>query len=84
MYEELILGCRAGSNYNCTKNICCRPYTTSDEPGATDYPAGPYGNHKCDSPVTLEESLYGAIESLVPNRTFTLVLAPRLFFPELN
>lgn len=61
-----------GASYNCTKNICCRPYDADDEPGVTDYPAGPYGNPACDSPVTLEESLYSAIEELVPNRTFTI------------
>lgn len=61
-----------GASYNCTKNICCRPYDADDEPGVTDYPAGPYGNAACDSPVTLEESLYSAIEELVPNRTFTI------------
>lgn len=61
-----------GASYNCTKNICCRSYDADDAPGVTDYPAGPYGNPECDSPVTLEESLYAAIESLVPNRTFTI------------
>lgn len=62
----------AGASYNCTKNICCRPYTPADEPGATDFPAGPYGNSHCDSPVTLEESLYKAIGALVPDRAFTI------------
>lgn len=61
-----------GASYNCTKNICCRPYTAADEPGVTEYPAGEYGNTACDSPVTLEESLYAAIVDLVPNRTFTI------------
>lgn len=61
-----------GASYNCTKNICCRPYTAADEPGVTEYPAGPYGNSECDSPVSLEESLYKAIEDLVPNRAFTI------------
>lgn len=62
----------AGTSYNCTKNVCCRAYDADDAVGVTDYPAGPYGNVECDSPVTLEESLYAAIESLVPNRTFTI------------
>ncbi|KAG4439668.1 hypothetical protein IFR05_004865 [Cadophora sp. M221] len=66
------LSYKAGSSYSCTKNICCRPYTAADEPGVTAYPAGEYGNHACDSPVTLEESLYSAIENLVPNRAFTI------------
>ncbi|PYI31975.1 acid sphingomyelinase [Aspergillus indologenus CBS 114.80] len=61
-----------GANYNCTKNICCRPYTASDEPGSTDYPAGEYGNHNCDAPLTLEESMYAAIQELVPDASFTI------------
>ncbi|CAN8096248.1 unnamed protein product [Discula destructiva] len=61
-----------GASYNCTKNICCRPYDADDAVGVTDYPAGPYGNTACDSPVTLEESLYAAIQELVPSRIFTI------------
>jgi sphingomyelin phosphodiesterase len=64
-YEE-------GANYNCTKPICCRPYTTADAPGNNQYPAGEYGNYKCDAPVSLEESMYAAIKSIVPNAAFTL------------
>jgi sphingomyelin phosphodiesterase len=71
-----------GASYNCTKNICCRPYTTNDEPSITDYPTGEYGNHACDSPLALEQSLYAAIESLVPNRAFTQV--PYINFVSLN
>ncbi|RDW63867.1 sphingomyelin phosphodiesterase [Coleophoma crateriformis] len=66
------LSYETGASYNCTKNICCRPYTAADAVGTTDYPAGEYGNVNCDAPVTLEESAYAAIESLVPNRAFTI------------
>ncbi|RAL15751.1 acid sphingomyelinase [Aspergillus homomorphus CBS 101889] len=66
------LSYETGANYNCTKNICCRPYTTSDEPGSTNYPAGEYGNHNCDAPLTLEESMYAAIKELVPDAPFTI------------
>lgn len=38
----------------------------------TEYPAGPWGNHNCDSPLDLEKSLYAAIEKTVPNASFTL------------
>ena len=38
----------------------------------TEYPAGPFGNHNCDSPLDLEESLYRAIEQIVPDAAFTL------------
>jgi sphingomyelin phosphodiesterase len=65
------LSYETGASYNCTKNICCRPYTPADAPGNTSYPAGPFGNAACDSPVTLEASLYSAVESLVPSRAFT-------------
>lgn len=66
------LSYETGASYNCTKNICCRPYTTDDEPGVTDYPAGLYGNPECDSPVTLEESMYAAVQDLVPDRALTI------------
>ncbi|KAJ5089429.1 hypothetical protein N7532_008113 [Penicillium argentinense] len=66
------LSYETGANYNCTKNICCRPYTESDAPGNTSFPAGGYGNSNCDSPLTLEESMYGAIEHLVPDASFTI------------
>lgn len=66
------LSYETGASYNCTKNICCRPYTADDAVGVTDYPAGEYGNHACDSPLTLEESLYSAITTLVPDNAFTI------------
>ncbi|RFU32817.1 hypothetical protein B7463_g3493, partial [Scytalidium lignicola] len=55
-----------GASYNCTKPICCRPYTTDDAPGNTDYPAGPFGNTNCDAPLSLEQSMVTAIEKLSP------------------
>lgn len=61
-----------GASYNCTKPICCRSYTTADSPGNNNYPAGPYGNTHCDSPLSLEESMYAAIKSIVPNASMTL------------
>jgi sphingomyelin phosphodiesterase len=61
-----------GASYNCTKPICCRPYTTADSPGNTQYPAGPYGNTHCDAPISLEDSMYAAIKQIAPNAAFTL------------
>ncbi|KAH7152207.1 Metallo-dependent phosphatase-like protein [Dactylonectria estremocensis] len=61
-----------GSNAECTKPICCRPYTQGDEPGNTRSPAGPNGDHNCDSPVSLEESMYAAIKEIVPDAAFTV------------
>lgn len=66
------LSYQVGANYNCTKNICCRPYTSADGPGNTSYPAGEYGNVNCDSPATLEESMYSAIAELVPDAAFAI------------
>jgi len=66
------LSYETGANANCTKNICCRPYTTADAPGNNNDPAGPYGNVQCDSPLSLEESMYTAIDKLVPNNAFTI------------
>lgn len=66
------LSYETGAHANCTKNICCRPYTTADAPGNNDDPAGPFGNTKCDSPLSLEQSLYEAIGGLVPDSAFTI------------
>ena len=60
----------SGSNWNCTKPICCRSYTPADAPGVTDYAAGPFGSAKCDTPVTLEESLYAAVKQFAPGADF--------------
>ncbi|KAL7795355.1 Metallo-dependent phosphatase-like protein [Trichoderma ceciliae] len=62
----------SGSSTNCTKPICCRPYTDGDEPGSSTSPAGPNGDHKCDSPVGLEVSMYQAIKEIVPDAALTL------------
>ncbi|CCD52921.1 hypothetical protein BofuT4_P138450.1 [Botrytis cinerea T4] len=61
-----------GANTNCTKPICCRPYTSADAPGNNSYPAGEYGNYNCDAPVSLEESMYAAIKDVAPDATATL------------
>ncbi|KAH8779930.1 sphingomyelin phosphodiesterase [Diaporthe sp. PMI_573] len=57
----------AGSNANCSKPMCCRPYTPADEPGNNDAPAGPFGDHNCGAPVSLEQSMYEAIQRLSPD-----------------
>lgn len=38
------LSYEVGASYNCTKNICCRPYTSADAPGNNSYPAGEYAS----------------------------------------
>ncbi|RDA90332.1 hypothetical protein CP533_6006 [Ophiocordyceps camponoti-saundersi (nom. inval.)] len=61
-----------GANTECRKPICCRPYTLTDEPGYSSSPAGPFGDHKCDSPVSLEKSMYDAINRVAPNASFAM------------
>ncbi|KAF4989443.1 hypothetical protein FGRMN_9108 [Fusarium graminum] len=61
-----------GSSADCNKPICCRPFSEADEPGRTDSPAGPFGEHTCDSPASLEQSMYEAIKELVPDAAFTI------------
>ncbi|KAF8888534.1 Metallo-dependent phosphatase-like protein [Infundibulicybe gibba] len=54
-----------GSEANCTKSICCRNF--ADEAGKPiTVPAGPNGNIKCDSPVSLANSMLEAIDALSP------------------
>lgn len=54
------------------KLINCRNYSEEDFPGNNDFPAGPNGDHNCDAPVTLEESMFTAIEEMFPNALFSL------------
>ncbi|UKZ46180.1 hypothetical protein TrVGV298_000379 [Trichoderma virens] len=49
-----------------------QPYTAADEPGHSTSPAGPNGDHKCDTPVGLEISMYQAIKNIVPDAALTL------------
>lgn len=49
-----------------------RPYTPEEEPGQTDNPAGPFGDPNCNTPVALEESMYAAINELVPDVDFAI------------
>ena len=49
-----------------------RSYTTNDSPGHNNAPAGPNGDHQCDVPVSLEESMYNAIKTIVPDAAFSL------------
>ncbi|KAI1135224.1 putative acid sphingomyelinase [Hypoxylon sp. FL0543] len=61
-----------GANANCSKPICCRQYADDDRPGNTDFPAGPNGEHTCDAPISLEESMYAAIRDIVPDAAFSI------------
>ncbi|KAJ4488627.1 sphingomyelin phosphodiesterase [Lentinula lateritia] len=51
-----------GSEANCTKNICCRDFADEAGEPVTD-PALPFGNPKCDSPVSLADSMLEAVNS---------------------
>jgi sphingomyelin phosphodiesterase len=65
------LSYETGASWNCTKPICCRPYTSAEAPGNNAYPAGPYGEHTCDPPLSLEQSMINAIEALHPGAAST-------------
>ncbi|KAI1501088.1 V-type ATPase [Biscogniauxia marginata] len=58
-----------GASRECSKPICCRNYPDIQQPGN---PAGPYGEHTCDSPITLEHSMYAAIKGIVPDAAFSI------------
>jgi sphingomyelin phosphodiesterase len=60
------LSYETGSNYDCSKPICCRVYSDEDAPGKTDKPCGPFGNTKCDPPEQLQDSMMTAIADLNP------------------
>lgn len=49
-----------------------RSYTHDAKPGITQFPAGPYGDHNCDVPTTLEMSMYEFIKHQFPTAAFTL------------
>ncbi|OAA72256.1 hypothetical protein ISF_01329 [Cordyceps fumosorosea ARSEF 2679] len=61
-----------GASTDCNRPICCRSYDEDDAPGVTMNPAGIFGHHNCDTPVSLEKSMYDAIHRLVPDVAFTL------------
>lgn len=61
-----------GSSTKCEKPTCCRPFTKDDQPGVTKNPAGAFGDHNCDTPVTLEKSMYEYIKKEFPNAAFAL------------
>lgn len=59
-----------GTEANCSKPICCRINTPHDVSGHV--PASPYGEHSCDSPISLEESMYAAINTIAPDAAFSI------------
>lgn len=61
-----------GSSTECDMPTCCRVFNESYAPGKTKFPAGPYGDHRCDSPTALEQSMYKAIEKFVPDAALTI------------
>lgn len=47
--------------------VLIRPYTPADAPGNNDFPAGPFGDHNCGAPLSLEQSMYNAIKTFSPD-----------------
>ncbi|KKA27026.1 hypothetical protein TD95_004352 [Thielaviopsis punctulata] len=62
----------AGSSSECTKPICCHAYTPADAPGNSTSPAGPNGEHTCDSPASLEDAMYTAIQEFASDAAFSI------------
>ncbi|RDB27900.1 putative sphingomyelin phosphodiesterase asm-3 [Hypsizygus marmoreus] len=58
-----------GSDVNCTKPICCRNY--ADDTAPPNKPAGPFGEHLCDTPTTLVQSMLQSIAAN-PNNAFSI------------
>lgn len=61
-----------GSATNCSYPMCCRDYTAADSPGNNTSPAGANGDHNCDTPKSLEASMYEAISQIAPDASFVL------------
>ncbi|KII87716.1 hypothetical protein PLICRDRAFT_176496 [Plicaturopsis crispa FD-325 SS-3] len=59
------------SEANCTKPICCRDFADQANETTTE-PAGPNGNAKCDSPVTLADSMLEAAQRFGAGARFTI------------
>ncbi|KAF2814655.1 sphingomyelin phosphodiesterase [Mytilinidion resinicola] len=56
-----------GTSTNCTTYICCRAESIPKSLEGADSLAGPNGNHHCDVPLSLETSMYRAIEDIGPS-----------------
>lgn len=56
-----------GSEANCSKPICCRDY--SESTGTPAAPAGPFGNHNCDTPPNLVQSM---LRGIAANNAFSI------------
>jgi sphingomyelin phosphodiesterase len=68
-------GYTVGSSYNCSKSICCRPHNATFAAGselAGLYPAEPFGEYYCDSPVDLEMAQYSGINEFASERAFVI------------
>ncbi|MBW0519339.1 hypothetical protein O181_059054 [Austropuccinia psidii MF-1] len=61
-----------GAEALCSRNLCCRVNQPSDTPNKTMMPAGPYGNHNCDSPQSLYISMLKALTEHAPNAAFAI------------
>ncbi|KAI1462421.1 sphingomyelin phosphodiesterase [Annulohypoxylon moriforme] len=59
-----------GADANCSKPICCRETISGESPGFI--PANPFGEHTCDAPARLEESMYAAINDIAPDAAFAI------------
>ncbi|CAH7686937.1 Metallo-dependent phosphatase-like protein [Phakopsora pachyrhizi] len=61
-----------GADANCNRNLCCRTDQPTSTPNVTQSPAGPYGNHNCDSPESLYVSMLRALEEYASEAAFVV------------
>ncbi|GAA5886496.1 hypothetical protein JCM16303_001431 [Sporobolomyces ruberrimus] len=61
-----------GASTTCSKVICCRDYGPGSIGDDVKSPAGKFGHKKCDAPEALVESMFDAIDSFAPNKSFSI------------
>lgn len=66
------VGYRKKTNASVTNTFHHRPYTENEEPGKSKNPAGPFGDHNCDAPISLEKSMYEYISKEFPKAAFSI------------
>ncbi|KAI0958393.1 hypothetical protein AcV7_004224 [Taiwanofungus camphoratus] len=62
----------AGTEVNCTKPICCRDYEEVPKPKHIKVHAGRHGSRRCDSPVSLADSMLEAAQHFGGSATFSI------------
>ncbi|KAI8345846.1 Metallo-dependent phosphatase-like protein [Mortierella sp. GBAus27b] len=61
---------KAGTEADCSHNICCRDFGRWNDPGPIKKPASKWGDGQCDTPIELGLSALQAIQKFVPKASF--------------